>query len=443
MTEKTLNGIFKLRGDTLSNWSTNNPTLAEREMAIVVVPANSGTGLNEPAVLLKVGDGETAFNSLAFVSAIAADVSPWAKAATKPTYNANEIVDLDEYISGEIQDTNTTYKLEQDTNNGRVLKLSYKNVGDSSWTLADTVTIPDYDDTALAGRVTSLESALADKQAKITATGILKGDGAGGVTAATAGTDYQAPLPSQSGNSGKFLTTNGSAMSWATVDALPSQSGNSGKFLTTNGTTASWSAVPEVSVSKKATANTGYISSYQVTVDGSPVGVDIDIPKDYLVKSASVGTVSTANTPYTGAAVGDKYIDFVINTRDSSGSTGDEHLYIPVNDLMAAISAGNGINISSANAISIKIDSTNANGLATTSSGLKLGLASGSAAGAMSSSDYTKLSGVSTGANKVEASNTNGNIKIDNVETTVYSLPSTVLHSTDTFIFDGGTASSS
>lgn len=51
----------------------------------------------------------------------------------------------------------------------------------------------------------------------------------------------QDALPSQSGNSGKFLTTNGSALSWASVDALPSQSGNSGKFLTTNGTAASWS----------------------------------------------------------------------------------------------------------------------------------------------------------------------------------------------------------
>ena len=50
-------------------------------------------------------------------------------------------------------------------------------------------------------------------------------------------------LPSQSGNSGKFLTTDGSAASWATVDALPSQSGNSGKYLKTNGSSASWSAL--------------------------------------------------------------------------------------------------------------------------------------------------------------------------------------------------------
>lgn len=38
--------------------------------------------------------------------------------------------------------------------------------------------------------------------------------------------------------------------------------------------------------------------------------------------------------------------------------------------------------------------------------------------------EITKLAGVSAGANKVEASETNGNIKIDGVETTVYELPS-------------------
>ena len=47
-------------------------------------------------------------------------------------------------------------------------------------------------------------------------------------------------LPSQTGNSGKFLTTDGSSTSWATVDALPSQTGNAGKVLTTDGTSASW-----------------------------------------------------------------------------------------------------------------------------------------------------------------------------------------------------------
>jgi hypothetical protein len=47
-------------------------------------------------------------------------------------------------------------------------------------------------------------------------------------------------LPSQSGNSGKFLGTDGTTASWESVDALPSQTGNAGKTLTTDGTNASW-----------------------------------------------------------------------------------------------------------------------------------------------------------------------------------------------------------
>ena len=48
---------------------------------------------------------------------------------------------------------------------------------------------------------------------------------------------------------------------------------------------------------------------------------------------------------------------------------------------------------------------------------------SSATSGIMSAADKAKLDGISTGANKVEASNTNGNIKIDNVETTVYTHP--------------------
>ena len=50
-------------------------------------------------------------------------------------------------------------------------------------------------------------------------------------------------VPSQTGNSGKYLTTNGTVSSWGTVDALPSQTSNSGKYLTTDGSTASWATV--------------------------------------------------------------------------------------------------------------------------------------------------------------------------------------------------------
>lgn len=51
-------------------------------------------------------------------------------------------------------------------------------------------------------------------------------------------------LPSQTGNNGKYLTTNGTTASWAnTPTEIPSQSGQSGKYLTTDGTDLSWGSV--------------------------------------------------------------------------------------------------------------------------------------------------------------------------------------------------------
>lgn len=50
-------------------------------------------------------------------------------------------------------------------------------------------------------------------------------------------------LPEQSGNSGKFLQTDGLDLNWVSV--YPSQSTNAGKFLTTDGNEPSWSTIPE------------------------------------------------------------------------------------------------------------------------------------------------------------------------------------------------------
>jgi hypothetical protein len=74
--------------------------------------------------------------------------------------------------------------------------------------------------------------------------------------------------PSQTGNSGKFLTTNGTVTSWAEVDALPDQTGNSGKYLTTDGTDASWAtvnvnpALDDLSDVTITTATSGQVLSY-------------------------------------------------------------------------------------------------------------------------------------------------------------------------------------
>ena len=79
----------------------------------------------------------------------------------------------------------------------------------------------------------------------------------------------------------------------------------------------------------------------------------VNIPKDYVVKSATVETVETADVPYAGAEVGDKYIDFVINTKDGSGSGTAQHIYIPFKDLMHPISGSTGTEVT------VAVDSNN------------------------------------------------------------------------------------
>lgn len=156
-------------------------------------------------------------------------------------------------------------------------------------------------------------------------------------------------------------------------------------------------AIAEYSVVKLETATDGYLASYQLQKDGAPVGATINIPKDYLVKSASIKT-ATADDP-SGFAEGTKYIDFVINTYDTdSGSGKESHIYLNVQDLVDVYTAGNGIEISKANVISVKVVAEN--GLSVDTSGVKMGVASADANGAMDSTMVVKLSGIAEGATK-------------------------------------------
>lgn len=160
---------------------------------------------------------------------------------------------------------------------------------------------------------------------------------------------------------------------------------------------------PEYTIAVSTTTE-GYSKSYELQKDGVATGVKIDIPKDLVINSGSVEEVTNADSPYSGAKVGDKYIDIVLN--DSSAS----HIYIPVNDLVDAYTSGNGININDSNEVSVKIYSTNSNGLKATANGLELDVATTTSGGAMSASDKTKLEGISEGAqvNKIENISVNG-----------------------------------
>lgn len=147
----------------------------------------------------------------------------------------------------------------------------------------------------------------------------------------------------------------------------------SGIYYTNGASSATYTAQDELATKKDikgdANAKTVYITEtaggsgdlyskrygiYQ-GADGSAVSpvpaeklADIDIPKDMVVESGTVGTVTTPNVPYEGAQVGDKYIDLVIANASS------DHIYIPANSLVDVYTAAQG-----ATEVQLAIDNSN------------------------------------------------------------------------------------
>ena len=144
--------------------------------------------------------------------------------------------------------------------------------------------------------------------------------------------------------------------------------------------------IPEVTVPVydivKDTDSGDYAAIYHLTKDGVNTGAAINIPKDLFVKEGKV-----VDNP-AGQPAG-KYIELTLQNQANP-------IYINVADLVDAYTPGNGITISATNEVSAKVVA--ANGLSVGTSGIAMALASGTANGAMSSAQFTKLSGIDTGA---------------------------------------------
>ena len=144
--------------------------------------------------------------------------------------------------------------------------------------------------------------------------------------------------------------------------------------------------IPEVKVPVydivKDTDSGDYAAIYHLTKDGVNTGAAINIPKDLFVKEGKI-----VDNPV-GQPAG-KYIELTLQNQTNP-------IYINVADLVDAYTPGNGITISGTNEISAKVVA--ANGLSVGATGIAMALASGTANGAMSSAQFTKLSGIDTGA---------------------------------------------
>lgn len=89
-----------------------------------------------------------------------------------------------------------------------------------------------------------------------------------------------------------------------------------------------------VTVETLAEAESGYLKTYVVKQGGVQVGSKINIPKDFVIKDASVKTCTEKDKPVEGLNVGDKYIDLEINVTE--GTTTSSHLYLPIKDMVDA-----------------------------------------------------------------------------------------------------------
>lgn len=173
---KNLNTRIALKYDSYKNWQEHNPILLKGEIAIAELPVSEnkpGVGepnaagstpaiQNAPNILIKVGDGTNRYNDLKFVSALAADVYSWAKAATKPTYSAGEITGLKDYIGQQIQDTNTQYRIVAVDGAAYSYKLQKKDIGDADYSdvAGSVISLTDVD-----FRLDTLEAAIGENGA--------------------------------------------------------------------------------------------------------------------------------------------------------------------------------------------------------------------------------------------------------------------------------------
>ncbi len=168
----------------------------------------------------------------------------------------------------------------------------------------------------------------------------------------------------------------------------------------------------EYSIVKAETPEEGYAASYSLTKNGEKVGATMNIPKDYLVKSGSVKTVETADTPVAGYKVGDKYIDFVVNAAEGDGN--ESHIYLLVSELVDVYKPGDGIEISADNTVSI-----------VTQDGTKT-------VGGITQEDYNKFNTAATTAAEAKAAAATNAQSISSMETRMQALEGNTI--TDDFI---------
>ena len=102
----------------------------------------------------------------------------------------------------------------------------------------------------------------------------------------------------------------------------------------------------EYTIAAAESPTEGYLKSYELRKNGAKVGVSIDIPKDLVVTRGEVKEVETPDDPYSGAQVGDLYLELTIANQPTP-------VYIPVKSLTDVYTGSTYISVD-AGVISVK-----------------------------------------------------------------------------------------
>ena len=135
----------------------------------------------------------------------------------------------------------------------------------------------------------------------------------GGTGATTASAGLNALLPSQTGNSGKYLTTNGTTASWATVNAGASLS---------NDTTTATNLYPLFANATTGTPTTIYTSNANLLYKpstGELQASEVVATNGILVNSSTVSASYTIASGYNGHSVGPMTVNSGVTVTVSSG----------------------------------------------------------------------------------------------------------------------------
>ena len=304
MADKILQTRIRQKIDNYSTWASSSIILGAGEYAAVKVGADDSAPVPQ-GTYIKIGDGTSNFSALPFISATDPTIPTWAKAQNKPTYQASEIQGLEEFIAGEINDTNTTYQMVKV--NEYQFKLQYKNVGDPDWTDAFTLDIPNDTDAiealeTLVGSTavsTQISNAIETAKEALVAT-VAAGDNS--------------------------ITVAGTATNPTVAVKISKDSGNA-LSVVNDGLKVTVPASTDYTVQVTESSPAGYAKAYTITQASTGLNTTINIPKDMVVQSGTVETDPEEQEPGT-------YLVLTL-----ANATSDK-IYINVGSLIEYVTSG-------------------------------------------------------------------------------------------------------